>query len=98
MSFNRKGVEGGSPGSLGEMELSIMHWSPQWKACPANTGLLYFNFHGWFSIVLMTICSARYLYLMVTIGAIGSSSDGGIFERPGMKGAFIMDSYPYPKT
>ena len=53
--------------------------------CPANTGSLYFNFHGWFSIVLMALCSARYLYLMVNVGAIGSASDGGIFERSGMK-------------
>ncbi|XP_046845625.1 uncharacterized protein LOC124439443 [Xenia sp. Carnegie-2017] len=49
--------------------------------CPANTGSLYFNFHGWFSVVFMAVCSAHYSYLLVNIGAIGSSSDGGIFER-----------------
>ncbi len=55
--------------------------------CPANTGSLYFNFHGLFSIVLMALCSARYSYLLVNIGAIGSASDGGIFEQCGMKDA-----------
>ena len=35
----------------------------------------------------MALCSARYLYLMVNIGAIGSASDGGIFERSGSKDA-----------
>ena len=53
--------------------------------CPANTGSLYFDIHGWFSIVLIALCSARYSHLLVNIGAIGSASDGGIFERCGMK-------------
>ena len=53
--------------------------------CPANYGSLYVNFHTWFSVVLMAMCSAWYSYLMVNIGAVGSASDGGIFERSGMK-------------
>ena len=45
--------------------------------CPANSGSIYFSFHGWYSIVLMAVCSARYSYLMVNIGSVGSTSDGG---------------------
>ena len=65
--------------------------------CPANTGTLYVNFHGWFSIVLMVLCSAQYLYLMVNIGAIGSASDGGIFEWSGMKGAVYNGQLSLPQ-
>ena len=65
--------------------------------CPANSGSLYFNFHGWFSVVLMALCSARYSYLLVNIGAVGSASDGGIFERSGMKDAFYNKSLSLPE-
>ena len=53
--------------------------------CTANSGSIYFKFHGWYSIVVMAVRSAHYLYLMVNIGSVGSASDGGIFERSGMK-------------
>ncbi|XP_046860906.1 protein ALP1-like [Xenia sp. Carnegie-2017] len=65
--------------------------------CPANTGSLYFNFHGWFSVVLMAVCSAHYSYLLVNIGAIGSSSDGGVFERCGMKDALYNGRLSLPE-
>ena len=35
----------------------------------------------------MAVCSARYSYLMVNIGSVGSASVGGIVERSGMKNA-----------
>ena len=65
--------------------------------CPANSGSIYFNFHGWYSIVLMALCSARYSYLMVNIGSVGSASDGGIFERSGMKNAINNNVLCLPK-
>ena len=65
--------------------------------CPANSGSIYFNFYGWYSIVLMAVCSARYSYLMVNIGSVGSASDGGIFERSGMKNAIYNNVLCLPK-
>ena len=35
----------------------------------------------------MALCNARYYYLLVDIGAIGSASDGGTFAASGMKDA-----------
>ena len=35
----------------------------------------------------MAVCSAWYSYLVVNIGSLGSASDGGIFEKSGMKNA-----------
>ena len=65
--------------------------------CPTNTGSVHFNFHGWFSIVLMALCSARYLYLLVNIGAVGSESDGGIFKACGMKSAIYNGKLNLPE-
>ena len=65
--------------------------------CPANSGSLYFNFHGLFSVVLMAMCSARYLYLFVNIEAVGSASDGGILGRSGMKDAVYNKTLSLPE-
>ena len=48
---------------------------------PSKSGSAYFNYKGFFSIVLMGLVDADYRFLWVHVGAEGAASDAGIFNR-----------------
>lgn len=64
---------------------------------PINSGSLYYNYKGFFSLVLMAICDARYVFTFVDIGDYGSNNDSGVFRRSEMGKSFFNKQMNLPK-
>jgi len=43
--------------------------------CPKNSGLLYYNYKGYFSVIFMALVDANYKLIWVIVGANGSASE-----------------------
>ena len=54
---------------------------------PKNTGSLYYNYKGFFSIVMLGLVDADYKFLWVDVGANGSASDAQLFNSCELKEA-----------
>ncbi|XP_063775895.1 uncharacterized protein LOC134911792 [Pseudophryne corroboree] len=48
---------------------------------PANSGSLYYNYKGYFSIVLMEVVNANYELIFIDVGKNGRASDGGSLKN-----------------
>ena len=49
--------------------------------CPKKTGTLYHNYKGFFSLVLLAICDARYCFTLFDVGQYGSSNDCSVLNN-----------------
>ena len=49
--------------------------------CLEDTGTLFHNYKGYFSIVLMAVCDASYNFTLIDIGQYGSNNDNGVLAR-----------------
>lgn len=48
---------------------------------PANSGSLFYNYKGFFSVILLAVCGAKYRFTKVNIGQCGSVGDAGLFNN-----------------
>ena len=47
--------------------------------CPKLSGSRYFNYKGFFSVILQGLVNARYKFLSVDVDAYGRQNDSGVF-------------------
>ncbi|XP_071112110.1 putative nuclease HARBI1 [Haliotis cracherodii] len=64
--------------------------------CPPNTGSLYYNYIGFFSIVLLALVDANYKFLWCDVGGFGSMSDSQIFNESELKECLEDDTINFP--
>ena len=48
---------------------------------PINSGSYYFNYKGFFSIVLLGLVDADYKFIYIDVGCNGRISDGGVYRN-----------------
>ena len=48
--------------------------------CPPKTGSMYYNYKGFYSVVLMALVDADYKFIWADVGGTGSESDAQIYN------------------
>lgn len=63
---------------------------------PVNSGSEFFNYKGFFSIVLLAVVDANYNFIYVNVGCQGRISDGGVFNNTFFKKGLEENSLHLP--
>ena len=65
-----------------------------WKHCmiqsPPNSDSLYYNYKGYFSLVLMALVDHQYKFTYIDVGEYGSNSDSNVFRNSNLGTRFIQ--------
>lgn len=64
--------------------------------CPKLSGSLYHNYKGFFSIVLLAICDAKYCFTLFDLGQYGSNNDSGVLAKSKMNSLFEENALNVP--
>ena len=64
--------------------------------CPSNSGSQYYNYKGFYSLVLMAFVGPNYEFLFVDVGCQGSVSDGGVFRKTSLCNALESNTLNIP--
>ena len=63
---------------------------------PNSSSSIYFNYKGFFSIILFAVVDAHYKFIWCNTGASGSASDGGVFKSSGLHQALESNALRLP--
>jgi hypothetical protein len=66
--------------------------------CPARGGSDLFNYKGFHSIVLLTLCDAKYCFTMVDIGSFGKDNDANIYNHSVIGKGFATGTFNIPEA
>ena len=68
--------------------------------CPKMTGTYYFNYKGFYSIVVLAICDSNYCFTLFDLGQYWSNNDSGVLANSKMKGMIEENrlNIPPPST
>ncbi|XP_067679605.1 uncharacterized protein [Haliotis asinina] len=63
---------------------------------PHNSGSLYYNYKGTFSVVLLAVVDAHYKFITIDVGSYGMNNDSGIFRASRFGQALRNGRLPLP--
>ena len=65
--------------------------------CPQLSGTNYYNYKGFYSIILLAICDSNYCFTLFDLGHYGSNNDSGVLARSKMGEVFETDGLNIPE-
>lgn len=65
---------------------------------PSDSGSLWHNYKGYFSMVLLAICDSRYCFSFVDVGEYGSNNDSGVLKNSRMGKMFEREEMNLPES
>ena len=65
---------------------------------PPKSGTLYHNYKGFFSVVVLAICDAKYNFTPVDVGPYGSNNDSGVLAQSKISDAFENNTLFLPEN
>ena len=64
----------------------------------SNSGCKWYNYKGFFSMVLLAVCDARYCFTLVDVREYGSNNDSGILRNSKMGRRFGNGETSIPES
>ena len=79
-----------------------MHWCDRWKTfvsknCPIQEHCDT-DYKGFYSMVLLAVCDARYCFSFVDVGEYGSNNDSGVLNNSNMGKMFDRNQMGVPDS